>query len=175
MLIETEETYNPNVRNFYLNIKAFDERKAEYADCVTADASELAQSILKIKGVEKVLILPDMLFVEKNDNADFSFLAPQIMAEIVDFDFAKFQNFDFSKQDISAQINALVEAKIRPFLKADGGDIEVVGFENGTVNVRLQGRCKGCVHAKQTMKNIVEALLKKYIGGVLSVREQEDG
>ena len=34
--------------------------------------------------------------------------------------------------------------KIRPSLQADGGDVELVDVQDGVVQVRLQGACKGC-------------------------------
>ncbi|MBO4294859.1 MAG: NifU family protein [Alphaproteobacteria bacterium] len=173
MLIDVEETYNSNVRNFYLNTEILRAGCAEYADIKTENSSELAQNILNIEGVLRVLILPDMVFVEKKDEADFDVVAPQVMAQIVEFDFAKFKGFDFSKQNIEAQAEALVEARVRPFLKADGGNIEILRFSDGVLYVRLEGRCKGCPHARETLKNRVEAVLKKYIAGLLGVREEK--
>ena len=132
MLIEIEKTYNENVRNFYFGTKVLDFMRAEYADKQSKNTSDFLKSILKIKGVEKVLLLPDMLFVQKTKEADFLYVSPQVMAEIDSFDFLKFKDFDFSKQDKYKQICALTEAKIRPFLKADGGDIEILNFQNKT-------------------------------------------
>lgn len=173
MLIETEETYHPNVRNFYFGTEMLAKGVAEYADRTTQNASELAQNILEIGGICRVLILPDMIYVQKENEADFAMLEPQIMAEIVEFDFSKYADFDFSKQDKNAQIEALVEAKIRPFLKSDGGDMEILSFKNGVLNVRLQGRCKGCPHADETLKKRVEAILKNYLPDVLCVQGEK--
>lgn len=172
MLIEIEKTYNSNVRNFYLGTNILPFGFAEYADLKTKTLSAFAQSILKIEGVLSVLILPDMVSVLKKENADFKILEPQIMAEIVDYDFSKFEDFNFSAQDTKGLIQALVEAKIRPFLKNDGGDIEVLTLKDGVLYVRLQGRCKGCPHAGQTLKNTVEAILRKYILAIQSVQEE---
>ena len=172
MFIEVEKTYNENVQNFYFGINVLDFMQAEYADQKSKDASDFLKSILKIKGVEKALLLPDMLFVQKTKEADFFCVAPQVMAEIDAFDFLKFKDFDFSKQDKYNQICALTEAKIRPFLKADGGDIEILSLQNNVVNVRLKGHCSGCVHANKTLKNMVEKNIKKYIDENISVQEE---
>lgn len=173
MLIEIEQTYNPNVRNFYLSTPVLAAGKAEYADLDATKPSEFAREILDISGVLSVLVLPDMVCVRKKDEADFDFLAPQIMAQIVDYDFLEYRNFDFSIQDKRALIEALVEARIRPFLKNDGGDMEILGFENGILSVYLKGRCNGCPHADITLKNTVEAILKKYIFDVVCVQKEE--
>ena len=51
---------------------------------------------------------------------------------------------------------------IRPYLRADGGDISLVDvLEDGTVKVRLKGACRGCPMAQMTIKNTIDAYLKK--------------
>jgi Fe-S cluster biogenesis protein NfuA len=44
--------------------------------------------------------------------------------------------------DLNQRIEQALE-EIRPFLKSDGGDIELVGIENNTVKVQLLGRLCG--------------------------------
>lgn len=58
---------------------------------------------------------------------------------------------------------------IRPRLQADGGDIELIGVDDGVVKVRLQGACHGCPGAQMTLKLGVERLLKEKIPEVKSV------
>jgi Fe-S cluster biogenesis protein NfuA len=59
-----------------------------------------------------------------------------------------------------------VLGKIRPALQADGGDVELVDVEGGVVTVRLTGACGGCPMANVTLKNGIEALLKREIPSV---------
>lgn len=56
--------------------------------------------------------------------------------------------------------------KIRPALQADGGDVELVDVEGGVVKVRLTGACGGCPMATITLKNGIEAHLKREIPSV---------
>lgn len=59
---------------------------------------------------------------------------------------------------------------VRPSLQADGGDIELVSVsEEGTVTVRLKGACGSCPMAIMTLKQGVEAYLKKVIPEVREV------
>jgi Fe-S cluster biogenesis protein NfuA len=60
-------------------------------------------------------------------------------------------------------------AEIRPNLQADGGDIELVGVEDGTVKVRLKGACAGCPMSTMTVKWGVENYLRKKIPEVVKV------
>ena len=61
-------------------------------------------------------------------------------------------------------------AKIRGTLQQDGGDIELVGIENGVVKVRLKGACAGCPMSQMTLANFVEAELKKAVPEIKRVQ-----
>ncbi len=59
--------------------------------------------------------------------------------------------------------------KIRPVLRSDGGDIELVDVKDGVVKVKLKGSCAGCPFAQMTLKNFVEKFLKENVKGIKSV------
>ncbi len=64
-------------------------------------------------------------------------------------------------------------SKIRPYLQADGGDVEFIKFEDGIVYVRLLGACIGCTEQDTTLKDGVEALLLEEVPGVIGVEQVE--
>ena len=74
------------------------------------------------------------------------------------------------KGSVSEQVRTVIE-QIRPLLQADGGDIELAGWEEstGVVSVRLQGACSGCPHAAMTLKMGVEKHLKEKVPQVTEV------
>lgn len=53
--------------------------------------------------------------------------------------------------------------EIRPFLISDGGNIKLLSIENNIVKVQLEGACSGCSVNQMTLKNGVEATIKKYV------------
>jgi len=59
--------------------------------------------------------------------------------------------------------------EIRPFLVSDGGDIRLLSIEENIVKVQLQGACTGCSVNQMTLKNGVEATIKKYAPHILEV------
>ena len=59
--------------------------------------------------------------------------------------------------------------EFRPRLQADGGDVELLGVDNGIVKVRLKGACVGCPMATMTLKMGVEQYLKKKIPEIVRV------
>ena len=69
------------------------------------------------------------------------------------------------------KIKGVIDEKIRPSLKMDGGDVELVGFDEktGEVQVRLQGACHGCPGATYTLKMGIERILSEEIPEVKTV------
>jgi Fe-S cluster biogenesis protein NfuA len=59
--------------------------------------------------------------------------------------------------------------EIRPALKVDGGDVELVGVKDGVVSVRLTGACGGCPMSTMTLKMGIERLLKQKLPEVKQV------
>jgi Fe-S cluster biogenesis protein NfuA len=62
-----------------------------------------------------------------------------------------------------------VLAQIRPQLEADGGNVELVDVNDGTVSVRLTGACAGCPMSTMTLKGGIERILKEYVPEVKEV------
>ncbi len=59
--------------------------------------------------------------------------------------------------------------ELRPNLQADGGDIELLGVENGIVKVKMKGACAGCPMSTMTLQWGVENFLKKKIPEIVKV------
>ena len=59
--------------------------------------------------------------------------------------------------------------KVRPYLIRDGGNVELVAVDGGTVKVKLVGACAGCPHSQMTLKNGIEKILKQEIPEVKEV------
>ncbi len=59
---------------------------------------------------------------------------------------------------------------LRPYLQADGGDVELVNVtDDGIVQLRLQGACGTCPSSTYTLKMGIEEQMKQYIPGVKEV------
>lgn len=70
---------------------------------------------------------------------------------------------------VKEQVEDVLE-KIRTGLKRDGGDIELVEIKDSVVYVKLKGACGTCPMSTLTLKNWVEATLKKEIPEISSVQ-----
>lgn len=71
-------------------------------------------------------------------------------------------------EDLQEKVEVALE-EIRPFLKTDGGDISLIAIEDNIVKVRLEGACVGCNVNQMTLKNGVEATIKKHAPQIESV------
>ena len=58
---------------------------------------------------------------------------------------------------------------IRPALQADGGDLILLGVEEGTVNLQLVGACGGCPMSTMTLTAGIERILRDRVPGVTAV------
>ena len=59
--------------------------------------------------------------------------------------------------------------KIRPSLRADGGNVELIAVNDGVVKVKLTGACGGCPMATLTLKMGIERILKQEIPEIKEV------
>jgi Fe-S cluster biogenesis protein NfuA len=67
-------------------------------------------------------------------------------------------------EEIKKKVKDIIDSIIRPGLKADGGNIELVEVtDNGVVRVKLQGACVTCPFSQMTMTLGVERTLKDAI------------
>ncbi|MBI2052688.1 MAG: NifU family protein [Candidatus Ryanbacteria bacterium] len=62
---------------------------------------------------------------------------------------------------------------MRPFLALHRGDLDFISFEDGVVQVRLKGTCKGCPLSTLTLKEGIEVMLKERLNGIDRVEAVE--
>jgi Fe-S cluster biogenesis protein NfuA len=68
-----------------------------------------------------------------------------------------------------SQVESVLE-RVRPFLQADGGDIELVEVNGNSADVRLTGMCAGCPSALMTLHVGVEVALRDEIAEFQTLR-----
>jgi len=68
-------------------------------------------------------------------------------------------------------IEETLDREIKPALKKDGGNIELVDVDGNHVLVKLQGTCAACSAAEITLKHYVESKLRELVAPELLVEE----
>jgi NifU-like protein len=71
-------------------------------------------------------------------------------------------------------VQQTIDEQIRPALRADGGDIELIDIEGNTVIVAFRGMCAQCKMAEVTMKDVVQAKLREFVSDDIFVEEQKE-
>lgn len=192
MFIETETTPNPSSRKFLpgREVMPAGGGTREFASPEAAEASPLAQALFDTGEVTNVLFGPDFIAVTSVPGTDWSRLKPDVLSILLDHFVSQQPLFtpgtaggifvpdeddavvdeDPADADIVAQIHELLEARVRPAVAGDGGDIRYRGFKDGVVYLTMQGACAGCPSSSATLKHGIEGLLKHYIPEVTEVR-----
>ncbi|KAI5599102.1 hypothetical protein POPTR_002G192200v4 [Populus trichocarpa] len=80
------------------------------------------------------------------------------------------QQFELNPQNVD-----LVLEEVRPYLIADGGNVDVVSVEDGVISLKLQGACGDCPSSTTTMKMGIERVLKEKFGDAIKdIRQVSD-
>ena len=181
MFIQTEQTPNPATLKFLPGEPVMGEGVAEFTDPAEADRlSPLASRVFKVEGVTGVYLGGDFISVTKAAGDDWHLLKPAVLGAIMEHylsgDPAALAGAELPRGDSSGddptvrQIKELIEARVRPAVAQDGGDIVFHGFDRGIVYLHLRGACSGCPSSIVTLKNGIENLLKYYVPEVVEVR-----
>ncbi len=191
MFIETETTPNPASLKFLPGQPVMQQGTREFATPEAAEASPLAQAIFDTGEVVNVFFGGDFVTVTAAPGVSWSDLKPQVLAILLDHFVAQAPLFvpgtaggivvppedegmlvDEREEDgdIIAQINELLETRVRPAVAGDGGDIQYRGYRDGVVHLQMQGACSGCPSSTATLKHGIEGLLKHYVPEVVEVR-----
>jgi Fe-S cluster biogenesis protein NfuA len=78
-----------------------------------------------------------------------------------------------TEEQLSRMVSSYIE-KLRPYIQADGGDIELVRIEDGIVYVRFHGACIGCTQIDRTLRDGLETLLVENIPQIIGVELVEN-
>ena len=176
MFVQTQTTPNPNSLKFIPGKAVSNKGPIEITDKKNIN-NELVKNILSINGVTGIFLGEDFLSVNKKSEIEWQDLKHIIISYINEFyssgnelviDDKSEKNVSEFKE-IEKKIIKILETKIRPAVARDGGDIKFNKFENGIVEVKLQGSCSGCPSSVITLKNGVQNLLTHYIPEVKEV------
>ncbi|KAL2345501.1 hypothetical protein Fmac_006786 [Flemingia macrophylla] len=80
--------------------------------------------------------------------------------------------YSAKKFDLTASNVDIVLEDVRPYLIADGGNVDVVSVQDGVVSLRLQGACESCPSSTTTMKMGIERVLKEKFGDAVKDIQQ---
>ncbi len=71
--------------------------------------------------------------------------------------------------DVVKRVKELLENYVKPAVEMDGGAIQFKSYNDGVVNLMLQGSCSGCPSSMITLKAGIEGMMKRMIPEVKEV------
>ncbi len=168
-MIETENTPNPDTLKFLPGKKVSEIGPVEFLKKDKDIKIPLANKILSLEGTVMVFFGEDFITVKKEKDINWEDLKHGIISEINDYyskgndiivkkNLHKTDKISVSNQsnDTINKIKEVLDAKIRPAVAKDGGDITFKSFKDGVVTVELKGSCSGCPSSIMTLKQGVE-------------------
>ncbi|AFX98456.1 nifU-like domain protein [Candidatus Endolissoclinum faulkneri L2] len=183
MFIQTEETPNPATLKFLPGRTVMAHGTAEFRSMEEATGSSpLAVAILGVDGVTTVFLAGDFISVSKRADKKWYVMKPVLLGVIMEHfvtdkpiiseEISQSVNGQIKSEDqkIVSHIKELLDARVRPAVSMDGGDIIFHGYENGVVTLTMHGACSGCPSSTATLKMGIENMLRHYIPEVREVR-----
>jgi NifU-like protein len=76
-----------------------------------------------------------------------------------------------SPYQFSKKVEQALDSSIRPLLRRDGGDVDIIDIKDALIYCRLVGACQGCAAANQTLRMLVEQKLKDLVDERIRVIE----
>lgn len=70
-------------------------------------------------------------------------------------------------------VEKTIEEEVRPSLRKDGGDIELIDIEGNTIKVVLRGHCAQCALSDITIKEFVQNKLREFVSPEITVVEEK--
>jgi Fe-S cluster biogenesis protein NfuA len=190
MFIQTESTPNPRTLKFLPGRDVLGQGSREFATAEGADASPLAQALFAVDGVERVYLGSDFLTITKSETVEWPHLKPHVLAAIMDHftagravlgdpsapadetDEADIV-YEGEAANIVKELKEIIDARVRPAVARDGGDITFHSWDHeaGVVRLNMRGACAGCPSSTLTLKQGIENMLRHYVPEVLGVEQ----
>ena len=184
MFIQTEPTPNPATLKFLPGRPVLTSGTLDMRDKQAAAQSPLAERLFEIAGVSGVFFGSDFVAVTKAAS-EWQQLKPAILGAIMEHFMsgaplvrgedaatsdAGGEFYEPEDSETVATIKELIEARVRPAVANDGGDITFRGFKDGVVYLDMKGSCSGCPSSTATLKHGIQNLLKHFVPSVVEVR-----
>jgi len=184
--IYTEMTPNPETMKFVANKLLYPGKSIDFPDAESAKPSPLATELFGFPFVKAVFIASNFVTLTKTgDTDDWQDVIPSIRQflkeyleegkSIVNEEEVAAMKTESSNQvaadddDVVKRIKELLDNYVRPAVEMDGGAIQFKSYEDGVVNLMMQGSCSGCPSSMITLKAGIEGMMKRMIPEVKEV------
>jgi Fe-S cluster biogenesis protein NfuA len=183
--IYTEMTPNPETMKFVANKLLYPGRSIDLPDMDSAKASPLAMELFGFPFLKSVFIASNFVTLTKTPETEWSDVIPSIRQFLKDYleegkvvvneeEVAALKpqgsnEVSADDDDVVKRIKELLENYVKPAVEMDGGAIQFKSYQDGVVNLMMQGSCSGCPSSMITLKAGIEGMMKRMIPEVKEV------
>lgn len=183
--IYTEMTPNPETMKFVANKLLYPGKSIDFPDAEMAGVSPLASELFGFPFIRAVFIASNFVTLTKTQETDWSDVIPSVREFLKQYleegkpivneeEVAALKphgndEIELNESDVVKRIKELLDNYVRPAVEMDGGAIQFRSYDNGVVNLMLQGSCSGCPSSMITLKAGIEGMMKRMIPEVKEV------
>ena len=184
--IYTEMTPNPETMKFVANKLLYPGKSIDVAEESLAGPSPLAKELFSFPFIKSVFIASNFITLTKTtENEDWQDVIPTIKTFLKEYleaggvvvneeEIAKIKQeasntVHADDDDVVKRVKELLENYVKPAVEMDGGAIQFKSYNDGVVNLMLQGSCSGCPSSMVTLKAGIEGMMKRMIPEVKEV------
>ena len=184
--IYTEMTPNPDTMKFVANKLLYPGKSIDIQDEALAIASPLAKELFSFPFIKCVFIASNFVTLTKtSDLEDWQDVIPTIKQFLKEYlenggvvvneeEALKLKQqatntVSVDDDDVVKRVKELLENYVKPAVEMDGGAIQFKSYNEGVVNLMLQGSCSGCPSSMITLKAGIEGMMKRMIPEVKEV------
>jgi Fe-S cluster biogenesis protein NfuA len=175
------DTRNPAICRFTVN-RTLHIGTASFENKAETEQSVLAQKLFEIEGITRVQLIGHLLVLSKTPEQGWTDLIKRIERILEAF---LVSGFALSQEEVEdrmmligrgtkQKVQYLLAHKINPGVAAHAGFVELVDVKDNNVYIRLGGGCQGCGAADFTLRQGIEAIIRKEIPEILQVLDVTD-
>lgn len=182
--MSTEEIYitanptpNPDALKFIVDRPLVEGDPVSYQNAEEAVDSPLAEKLFALAGVKHIFAFQNFITVTKNDDRPWQEFARNIGKTLREHLLSgSSKNFasphgggNGQPGDEKIRLIQGVLDEIRPMVAMDGGNIVFAGYQDGVVQLFMQGSCSGCPSSTMTLKAGIENRLREVLPEIKDV------
>jgi Fe-S cluster biogenesis protein NfuA len=172
---------NPEICRFTVN-RTLHIGTASFDHKAKTEQSLLAQKLFEIEGITRIQLIGHLLVLTKTPKQDWEELITRVEAILEAF---LVSGFALSQEQVEdrmmlmgrgtkEKIQYLLAHKINPGVAAHAGFVELIDVRDNNLYVRLGGGCQGCGAADFTLRQGIEAIIRKEVPEILQVFDITD-
>lgn len=183
--IYTEMTPNPETMKFVANKLLYPGKSIDFPDIEMAKPSALAQELFGFPFIKSVFIASNFVTLTKTAETEWQDVIPSIRSflkeyleegkaiinedEVAALKPEASNSVAADDDDVVKRIKEILDNYVKPAVEMDGGAIQFRSYDDGVVNLMLQGSCSGCPSSMITLKAGIEGMMKRMVPEVKEV------